>query len=86
MAHEGRREKRKIEKAEKGKGEKRLVSLSLCPSACEQLSDALAKGREKEGELAITSLEFEHLHRKNRCDMVIGGDDIYNEVITLSTF
>ena len=41
--------------------------------------------REKEGELAITSLEFEHLHRKSRCEMLIGGHDINNEVITLGT-
>ena len=40
-------------------------------------------GQEKEGELAITSLEFEYLHRKNRCEMLIGGDDISNDVITL---
>ena len=37
-------------------------------------------GPEKEGELATTP-EFEYLHGKNRCEMVIGGDDI----ITLST-
>ena len=37
------------------------------------------------GALAITSLEFEYLHRKSRCDMLIGGDDISNEVITLGT-
>ena len=36
--------------------------------------------REKEGELATTSLEFEYLHRKSRC-----GDDISNGVITLGT-
>ena len=37
-------------------------------------------GREEEGELATTSLEFEYLHRKSRC-----GDDISNGVITLGT-
>ena len=42
-------------------------------------------GREKEGELAITSLEFEYLHRKSRCEMLIGGDGISNDVITLGT-
>ena len=41
--------------------------------------------REKEGELATTSLEFEYLHRKSRCEMLIGGDDISNDVITLGT-
>ena len=44
---------------------------------------ALVAGREKEGELATTSLEFEYLHRKSRCEMLIGRDDISNDVITL---
>ena len=53
---------------------------------CEQaLQSALAAGREKEGELATTSLEFEYLHRKNRSEMLIGGDDNSNDVITLGT-
>ena len=39
--------------------------------------------KEKEGELATTSLEFEYLHRKSRCEMLIGRDDIRNDVITL---
>ena len=39
--------------------------------------------REKEGELATTSLEFDYLHRKSRCEMLIGGDDFSNDVITL---
>ena len=38
--------------------------------------------REKEGELATTSLEF--LRRKSRYEMLIGGDDISNDVITLA--
>ena len=37
---------------------------------------ALVAGQEKKGELATTSLEFEYLHRKSRCEMLIGGDDI----------
>ena len=41
-----------------------------------------AAGREKEGELVTTSLEFEYLHRKSRCEMLIGGNDISNDVIT----
>ena len=41
-------------------------------------------GREKEGELATTSLEFEYLRRKSRYEMLIGGDDISNDVITLA--
>ena len=52
--------------------------------ACEQtLRGALAAVREKEEELATTSLKFEYLHRKSRCEMLIGGDDISNDVITL---
>ena len=47
------------------------------------LRGALAAGREKEGELATTSLEFEYLHR---CEMLIGANDISNDVITLGTF
>ena len=37
-------------------------------------------GREKEGELASTSLEFEYLHQKSRCEKLIGGDDISNDL------
>ena len=48
--------------------------------ACEQaLRGALLRGREK-----ATSLQFEYLHQ-NRCEMLIGGDDIGNDVITLCT-
>ena len=52
--------------------------------ACEQALQGAA-GREKEGELATTSLEFEHLHRKSPSEMLIGGNDISNDVITLGT-
>ena len=38
-----------------------------------------------DGELATRNLEFEYLHRKSRCKMLIGGDDISNDVITLGT-
>ena len=31
------------------------------------------------------SLEFEYLHRKSRCKMLIGGNDISNDVIPHST-
>ena len=52
--------------------------------ACGQtLRGALVTGQEKERELATTSLESEYLHRKSRCEMLIGGDDISNDVITL---
>ena len=50
------------------------------------LRGALAAGREKEGELATTSLEFEYLHGESRCEMLIGGDDIINDVITFGTW
>ena len=51
---------------------------------CEQvLRGVLAAGWEKEGKLATTSQEFKYLHRKSRCEMLIGGDDISNDVITL---
>ena len=39
--------------------------------------------QEKEGELTTTSLEFEYPHRKSPCKMLISGDDICNDVITL---
>ena len=52
--------------------------------ACEQALQGAA-GREKEGELATTSLEFEYLHRKSPSEMLIGGNDISNDVITLGT-
>ena len=65
---------------------KAILELISSQLACEQaLRVALAAVWEKEGELATTSLEFEYLHRKSRCDMLIGGDDICNDVITLCT-
>ena len=52
--------------------------------ACEQaFLGALAAGWEKEGELTTTSLEFEYLHIKRQREMLIGGDKISNDVITL---
>ena len=61
----------------------RFVDYTL---ACEQaLLGALAGWLEKEGELATTSLEFEYLHRKRRREMLSGGDDISNDVITIGT-
>ena len=54
--------------------------------ACERaLRGTLAAAREKEGELATASLKFEYLHRKSRWEMLIGGDDISNDIITLGT-
>ena len=56
----------------------RFVDYTL---ACEQaLLGALAARREKEGELATTSLD-----RKSRREILIGGDDISNDVITTGT-
>ena len=46
---------------------------------------ALAVGGGKERELASTSLEFEYLHQKSRCEMLIGGDDS-SDVINLGTW
>ena len=46
----------------------------------------MAAGWEKEEELATTSLEFEYLFQKSRCEMLIGGDDISNDIITLATW
>ena len=55
--------------------------------ACEQaLRGVLVAGGGKEGELATTSLEFEYLYRKSRCEMLIGGGDISNDVITLGAY
>ena len=57
------------------------------PASKFSVRGALAAGRRKEGVLATTgtSLEFEYLHRKRRCEMLIGGDGISNNVITLGT-
>ena len=30
-------------------------------------------------------MEFEYLHQKSLCEMLVGGDDISNDVITLGT-
>ena len=49
------------------------------------LRGALAAEREQRWEVATTSLEFEYLLRKIGCEMLIGGDDISNDVITLGT-
>ena len=51
---------------------------------CEQaLRGTLAAGHKKEGGLGTTSLEFEYLHGESRCEMLVVGDDISNDVITL---
>ena len=55
------------------------------PASEEALLDNLAAGWEKEGELAATSLEFEYVHQKSRCEIVIGRDDTSIDVIALGT-
>ena len=63
-----------------------VKQLTVPRKGCEQaLQGNLVAGREKEGELATTSLEFEYLHQKSRCKMLIGRDDISNDVLTLGT-
>ena len=42
-------------------------------------------GLGKGGRACNTSLEFEYLHRKSRCKMLIGRDDISNDVIPHGT-
>ena len=49
------------------------------------LRGALVARWEKERELATTSLEFEYLYRKSLCEMLIGGDDISNDIIAQGT-
>ena len=62
---------------------KRPLSKLNAGVACEQaLRGALAAGREKEEELATTSLEFQYLHQKSRSEMLIGVGDISNDLIT----
>ena len=59
----------------------------LSSLACEQaLRGPLTVGWEKEGELATKSLEFDYLHPKSQCEMLIGIDDISNDVTTLVFF
>ena len=57
----------------------------LLVASKQALRGALAAGREQEQELATTSLEIEYLHQKSLCKMLIGGDDISNDIITLGT-
>ena len=59
-----------------------VIQSKLNKIACKQ---ALAAGREKEGETGTTSVEFEYLRRKSRCEMLISGDDISNDLITIGT-
>ena len=55
----------------------RNVLLKTSNIACDQaLRGPLAAGQEKVEKLPPTSLEFEYLHRKRRCEILIDGDDI----------
>ena len=58
--------------------QKARVGIGECSCNSNFVRVVLAAGREKEGEL-------EYLHRKSRCEMVIGGDDISSDIITLGT-
>ena len=65
--------------------EKRLFSQAIKGLATKHIASkqalrALWWRREKEGELATTSLEFEYLHCKSQCKKLIAGDDISNDV------
>ena len=52
--------------------------------ACEQaLRGALVEGREKEGELANTSLEFEYWHQKSRYKRLIGRDNCFSMFVCI---
>ena len=42
-------------------------------------------GAGKGGRACNSSLEFECLNRKSQCEMLIGGDDISDDIITLGT-
>ena len=58
-----------------------VIQSKLNKIACKQ---ALAAGREKEGETGTTSVEFEYLRRKSRCEMLISGDDISKTSLPLA--
>ena len=65
-----------------------LCCIKTLQIACKQAPwGALVVGREKEEELATiyVDLEFEYLHRKSQCEMLIGRDVISNGIITLGT-
>ena len=59
------------------------VSRLFLHSTCQRHVCLHSLGQEKKGELATMSLEFDYLHRKSRCETLIGGDDISNDVLAL---
>ena len=60
-----------------------LIIIARDPALRSALAGGGVGGGGKEGEVATTSLEFEYLHGKSRWEMLIGGYDINNDVITL---
>ena len=60
-----------------------MECISIIVVSEQALWGALVAGKEKEGELATMSLEFEYLDGKSRCKMLSGRNDISNDVITL---
>ena len=63
-----------------------ITNIVFCLAYEQALRSTLAVGREKEGDLTTTSLEFDYLHRKKRREMLFSGDDTSNGVITLGTY
>ena len=60
-----------------------LMMLTVKDIAREQaFRGALGVGAKGRRPCKTTSLEFEYLYRENRCEMLIGEDDITNDVIT----
>ena len=54
-----------------------ILTNTIRALACKQaLRGAQVLGREKEGGFATMSLEFEYLHWKSQCEMLISGDDV----------
>ena len=79
-----REQRRKVQNKRKLATTKNCLTLFLIVAWEHALWGALAAGREKEGEFATASLEFECLHRKRWCEIFIGGDDISNDVSTIA--
>ena len=63
-----------------------ITNIVFCLAYEQALRSTLAVGREKEGDLTTTSLEFDYLHRKKRCEMLFSGDDTSNGFITPGTY
>ena len=61
-------------------------SVAVPPHSLYCVACVLATGQGREEDLLTTFREFEYLHRKSRCEKLIGGDDISNDVITLGAY